>query len=99
LTIGVLTFLLWLIVPVSLECDLDHPCYNFFINKDRTKITLNRTQLPLTHAYTFTDYRLQGQMLESVIVDITSPLYGHLTPFNMYVPLLRGTGRDAIQLL
>ena len=56
-------------------------------------------QLPLTLAYAFTDYRAQGQTLEPVIVDIRPPPHGSLTPFNIYVPLSRGTGRDNIQLL
>ena len=37
--------------------------------------------------------------MEPVLVDIGSPPYGHLTPFNVYVALSRGTGRDNIQLL
>ena len=50
-------------------------------------------------AYAFTDYRSQGQTLQPVIVDIGPPPYGHLTPFNVYVALLRGTGRHNICLL
>ena len=71
----------------------------FTVNKDGSKITVNRTQLPLTLAYAFTDYRSQGQTLDPVIVDIGPPPYGHLTPFNIYVALSRGTGRDSIRLL
>ena len=71
----------------------------FTVNKDGSKITVSRTQLPLTLAYAFTDYRAQGQTLEPVIVDIGPPPYGRLTPFNIYVALSRGTGRDNIRLL
>ena len=63
----------------------------FTVNKDGSKITVNRTQLPLTLAYAFTDYRSQGQTLDPVIVDIGPPPYGHLTPFNIYIALSRGT--------
>ena len=72
---------------------------NFTINKNGTKTTVTRYQLPLTLAYAFTDYRSQGQMLEPVIVDIGPPPFGHLTAFNVYVALSRGTGRDGIRLL
>ena len=41
--------------------------------KDGNKITVNRTQLPLTLAYAFTDYRAQGQTIEPVVVDIGPP--------------------------
>ena len=58
-----------------------------------------RSQLPLTLAYAFTDYRAQGQTLEPVIVDIGPPPHGSLTPFNIYVALSRGTGAKNIQLL
>jgi hypothetical protein len=68
----------------------------FTVTKDGNRMTVNRTQLPLTLAYAFTDYRSQGQTLAPVIVDIGPPPYGHLTPFNIYVALSRGTGRDNI---
>ena len=72
---------------------------SFSILKDGRKISVNRTQLPLTLAYAFTDYRAQGQTLEPVIVDIGPPPHGSLTPFNIYVALSRGTGRSNIRLL
>jgi hypothetical protein len=64
-----------------------------------TKITVKRTQLPLTLAYAFTDFRSQGQTINPLIVDIASPPYGYLTPFNIYVALSRATGRKNIRLL
>ena len=69
---------------------------SFSINKNGVKMTVNRTQLPLTLAYAFTDYRSQGQTID---VDIGLPPFGHLTPFNIYVALSRGTGRNNIRLL
>jgi ATP-dependent exoDNAse (exonuclease V) alpha subunit len=72
---------------------------SFTVNKDGEKITVHRSQLPLTLAYAFTDYRSQGQTLEPVIVDIGPPPYGRLTPFNIYVALSRGTGQETIRLL
>ena len=71
----------------------------FTVNKDGSKITVSRTQLPLTLAYAFTDYRAQGQTLEPVIVNIGPPPYGRLTPFNVCVALSRGTSRNNICLL
>lgn len=71
----------------------------FTITKNGTKVSVTRSQLPLTLAYAFTDYRSQGQTLQPVLVDIAPPPYGHLTPFNIYVALSRGTGRDNIRLL
>ncbi|KAG9020891.1 hypothetical protein FRB95_003283 [Tulasnella sp. JGI-2019a] len=58
--------------------------------------TVNRTQLPLTAAYTFTNMQSQGQTIPYVIVDIAAPLTGGLTPFNTYVTLSQSLGRDTI---
>ena len=72
----------------------------FSINRNGEKISVTRSQLPLTLAYAFTDYRSQGQTLQPVIVDIGSPPYGYLMPFNsIYVALSRGTGHENIRLL
>ena len=49
-------------------------------------------QTALTGAYTFTDYKAQGQTLEYVVVDIAKPPRGSLmTPFSR--------GRNMIRLL
>ncbi|KAG1744071.1 uncharacterized protein EDB91DRAFT_1050766, partial [Suillus paluster] len=45
----------------------------------------------LTSAYTFTDYRSQGQT-------ISTPPSGKLTPFDVYVALSRGHDKDHIDL-
>ncbi|KIK29884.1 hypothetical protein PISMIDRAFT_88284, partial [Pisolithus microcarpus 441] len=37
----------------------------------------------------FTDYRSQGQTLQSVIVDIATPPSGGLNLFNLYLRILR----------
>lgn len=60
---------------------------------------VTRTQFPITGAYSFTDYRAQGQTIPYVVVDITSPPISGLSLFNLYVALSRSSGRDTIQLL
>jgi ATP-dependent exoDNAse (exonuclease V) alpha subunit len=49
--------------------------------------------------YAFTDYKAQGQTLEHVIVDLTKPPRGSITPFGAYVALSHSRGRDTIRLL
>ena len=71
----------------------------FTITNDGSHLTVTRTQLPLTPAYAFTDYRSQGQTIDPVFVDIGRPPYGFLTPFNIYVALSRGTSQNHIRLL
>jgi hypothetical protein len=61
--------------------------------------TVRRRQFPMTAAYTFTDYRSQGQTIPYVIVDIASPPSGTLSLFNLYVALSRSSGRSTIRLL
>ncbi|KAI0263902.1 hypothetical protein BC834DRAFT_884505 [Gloeopeniophorella convolvens] len=62
--------------------------------------TVTRRQLPITAAYTFTDYRVQGQTIPKVVVDIAPPPTGsNLSMYNMYVALSRSLGRDSIRIL
>ncbi len=61
--------------------------------------TVHRRQYPITPAYAFTDYSAQGQTLPYVLVDIASPPTGGLNLFNVYVALLRSSGRETIRLL
>jgi len=61
--------------------------------------TIKRWQLPMTQAYSFTDYRAQGQTILHVLFDISSPPTVHLTTFNAYVALSRSSGRDTIRLV
>jgi len=53
----------------------------------------------MTGAYSFTDYRSQGQTIAHAIVDIASPPTGKLTLFNLYVALSRSPGHDSLRLL
>ena len=68
------------------------------VGKDKTR-TVTRTQYPITGAYSFMDYRSQGQTIPHAIVDIASPPTGKLSLFNLYVALSRSSGRDSIRLL
>ncbi|KAI6096710.1 hypothetical protein F5141DRAFT_1151848 [Pisolithus sp. B1] len=61
--------------------------------------TVKRRQFPMTSAYVFTDYHAQGQTIPYVIVDIAKPPLGGLNLFNLYVALLRSSGRETIKLL
>ena len=61
--------------------------------------SIQRTQYPITGAYAFTDYRLQGQTISHSLVDIGPPPHGTLSLFNLYVALSRSPGRDHIRLL
>lgn len=75
-------------------------CKSFTIETSPgVKTTVFRRQTPITSAYALTDYRGQGQTIIPVIVDIGRPPTGELTPFNAYVALSRGRGRDHIRLL
>ena len=60
---------------------------------------MDRQQFALTAAYAFTDFKSQGQTIESVIVDLAKPPTGGLTGFNAYVALSRSRGRRTIRLL
>ena len=68
------------------------------IGKSKTR-TVTRTQFPITGAYSFTDYRSQGQTIAHAIIDIASPPTGKLSLFNLYVALSRSSGRDSLRLL
>lgn len=61
--------------------------------------TVTRTQFPITAAYSFTDYRAQGQTIPHVVIDIASPPTSGLSLFNLYVALSRSSGRNTIRLL
>jgi hypothetical protein len=56
----------------------------FTIKTDDNRVFhIKRRQLPMTDAYTFTDYKSQGQTIEYVIVDIGDPPTGHMSPFGV----------------
>lgn len=63
------------------------------------KISVTRLQLPITGAYTFTDYAAQGQILDCSMIDIGKVPSSELIAFNAYVLLSRGHGRDDIRFL
>ena len=71
----------------------------FNVYVDNNKLQLERRQLAIVPAYAFTDYKSQGQMMEYVIVDISKPPSGSLSPFSVYVALSRSRGRKTIQIL
>lgn len=60
---------------------------------------MHRSQIALTPAYAFTDFKAQGQTMEKIIVDIGKTPNFSLTPFNAYVSLSRSRGRKDITLL
>lgn len=62
-------------------------------------VMILREQYALTPTYAFTDYKSQGQTIESVIVDLGRPPSGKLSAFNAYVALSRSRGRSTIRLL
>lgn len=74
---------------------------NFKITTLANKNTkVHHRQYPLTPAYTFTDYKSQGQTLEHIIIDIRVVLGNfQITPFGVYMALSRSRGRDTIRLL
>ncbi|KAN0138718.1 hypothetical protein V8E53_003706 [Lactarius tabidus] len=71
---------------------------SFRLNGD-APVTVKCTQYPVAPAYAFTDYKAQGQTMESVIVDLGKPPTGRISGFNAYVALSRGRGRPTIRLL
>jgi hypothetical protein len=71
----------------------------FSIDVEGRKVKLERRQLGIVPAYAFTDYKSQGQTMEYVIVDISKPPTGSLSPFSVYVALSRSRGRNTIRIL
>jgi ATP-dependent exoDNAse (exonuclease V) alpha subunit len=60
---------------------------------------VHRQQLAITPAYTFTNFKSQGQMIEHVVVNLRRPPSRTLMAFNTYITLLRSRGRKMIRLL
>ena len=63
------------------------------------KVKLERRQLAIVPGYAFMDYKAQGQTMECVIVDISKPPTGALSPFSVYVALSRSRGWQTIRIL
>ena len=72
---------------------------SFSVCMEGGKIKLERRQIAIIPGYTFTDYKAQGQTMECVIVDISKPPSAKLSPFNIYVALLRSRGWETIHIL
>ena len=72
-----------------------------FLDEDNVirKRFYKRKQIPVTPAYSFTDYKAQGQTMESVLIDIAKPPGKPLSNFNYYVAISRSRGRESIRLL
>jgi len=71
----------------------------FTVNMKNGTHSICRRQLALTPGYAFTDYKSQGQTIEYVLIDISQPPSGSLSPFNAYVALSRSRGRETIRIL
>lgn len=71
----------------------------FNVDIEGQKVGLERRQLAIVPGYAFTDYKSQGQTMEFVIVDISKPPTGALSPFSVYVALSRSRGRTTIRIL
>jgi hypothetical protein len=71
----------------------------FSVDVDGERVKLERRQLAIVPGYAFTDYKAQGQTMECVIVDISKPPSGSLSPFSVYVALSRSRGRKSIRIL
>jgi hypothetical protein len=71
----------------------------FSVDVDGDKLKLERRQLGIVPAYAFTDYKSQGQTMEYILVDISKPPSGSLSPFSVYVALSRSRGRKTIRIL
>lgn len=72
---------------------------NMHLKNGNDSLLVKRKQHALTPAYSFTDYKAQGQTLEHVLVDIGKTPGGGISPFNAYVALSRSRGRDNIRLI
>lgn len=72
---------------------------SFTVKTPRKSFNITRRQFAMTAGYAFTDYKSQGQTIEHVIIDLTKPPGGKITPFSAYVALSRSRGRDTIRIL
>jgi hypothetical protein len=70
-------------------------------NINKTGVHMMQHQYTFTAGYTFTDYKLQGQTIDYVIVNIQKPATGgaSVSPFSAYVTLSHSQGQDNIQIL
>ena len=82
------------IIPIFLS----EVTFNIHYHNNR-KTQIRQCQYALLAAYTFTNHKLQGQMLEHVVVDIGPTKWFPVNPFTAYVVLSRSRGRKTIRLL
>ena len=75
------------------------PTHTSFKLGGRSGRCVDREQISLTPAYTFTNFKSQGQTIENVVVDLTKPPSGKLDGFHAYVALSRSRGTKTIRLL
>ena len=69
---------------------------HFSVDIEGGKVKIERWQLAIVPGYAFTDYKAQGQTMEYIIVDISKPPSGFISPFSVYVALSRSRGRKSI---
>ncbi|KAJ7274798.1 hypothetical protein C8J57DRAFT_1062273 [Mycena rebaudengoi] len=60
------------------------------------KHNIKQGQLALTSGYVFTDYKVQGQTMGYILIDLVPPPRGILMPFNAYVALSRSRARKQV---
>ena len=65
---------------------------------ERKAKTITCFQYPIPPAYSFTDYRSQGQTIPRVVVDIASPPPAN-SCYSIYTSLYRGAPDETIRLL
>ncbi|CAF4232905.1 unnamed protein product [Rotaria sordida] len=68
------------------------------INKEKTKLSVNRKALPLIPAYSMITHKSQGQTLGKIIVDLVMPP-GPLEVASAYIPLSRVKRLDDILII
>ena len=77
------------------------PCIVTFTLKmsDGSKVTVIRRQYAVTGGYAFTDFKSQGQTIDTLIADLRDTPTGKISSFSAYVTLSRSRGRDSIRVL
>jgi len=63
------------------------------------KTTFDRTQIPLTSAFSMSDFRVQGKGLRDGIFDLKKPPSGRLLLANIYVMLSRVSNWEDLTIL
>lgn len=69
-------------------------------NRQKSSVTIRRRQFPLVPAYAITDYKSQGETLQSALLDIRRPPTGNWASFfALYVLLSRVATLDGLYLI